>query len=259
MHNLISKVFDDQLAKVDGIFEISKMIQTAAISQLETIQSYEEGLSLENQHKRTIQLCENGLKLIGGIQGSSIEIAETKSWEKLIPLAIILIVTFTEEFLHEIFKNLIYKNLEKTKSLSDKKIDFDWLVDMNYELTKEQVISLVLRAVYEKEHMNFDNLTGINKTFERFFGIAFDIGIESNKDFYYFCQLRHTLVHRAGRADRKFLDLIAKNEIDIEFTEGETIKLDFNDYEKCKKTFSNFFKTVEDTINDSDLVYEDFI
>lgn len=251
----IAKKFLENIAEIDGIFEVAtslKSLYSNALRGLASQQSrYSEKKSLEN----TAQAIEN-------ISNKSIAKNEKLNWEKLYTQAIVLIVSNSEQLLKHLFENLLFANLKTIRCLEKMAFSFQEIQEHNFNLTLEQWQELIWSKIYgegnPKERINFQNIQSIIGIFDSYFGIKITISDELSKKMFLYYQYRHVLVHNGGVLDRKFCDTV--NRITgSNYQPGQRLEINSEVYLDCKKTFIELFDVVERAVKATKLNYAEYV
>ncbi|HVW66430.1 MAG TPA: hypothetical protein VHA78_01720 [Candidatus Peribacteraceae bacterium] len=248
--------FQANLDEIDAIFNTSTALRDVYLQGLRTVQAETEGDFWKKQ-------IGNSIKALEQIADTSISKVEQKHWNRLYAQALLLVISISEQLLKEVFNRLLASNLEKIKMLDRRQISLKILREKNFELSRNDWIELLsdqLFSDYEEENpgskVNLQNIQSIKSHFKSYFELEPRIDDSLQKQLHYFYQLRHIIVHNAGKIDRKFIDNLNKIDVKVPLKIGDRFEIKRKDYQDCKNCFLNLFAILEDEIAEKKLAFD---
>jgi hypothetical protein len=217
--------FQEELENIGKLVETPDMIKRIALSALENALRQDLKFTTKNSLSNTKKSLEN-------IADSSIKENYKIIYSQMCILAVSSLEALLKRYFLDSASFMNNINLENEK-LTKIKITAVDLLNHNLDYTSE-FGNLLLEA----ERASFQDLKSIKETFESYLKLKFNLKIEEERLIIYYLELRHVLVHRGGRIDKKFVDATTKMNANFKnYKPNDLAELDHEDWEKIESSF----------------------
>jgi hypothetical protein len=222
---------EQDLQNIEKLISIPQFIQETAIDALEKILIEEKDLL--NTTKIKIRNTSQALK---NISNGSIQQSFSIIYNQVCVLSVSTLNAKIEDYFINYIASGAWKDLRNINKI---KLTLAELSDYKF-----QIIAPLGKIILAKDNsINFQDLQSTIRTFNDYLGK--DINIEENlkKQIIFYQQCRHVLVHKNGIIDDEFLNKVGSNNLK-NYTLGQQIKLDNEDWLKIKKIFPEIIRII---------------
>jgi len=224
-------LFSEELNDISKLVETPNLMREVALSGIDSV--------LEQSPAAIKQKLDNTKKILENITDESIK----QNYKIIYSQMLILAVSSMEAILKKYLRDEIIKmdkiNNENSK-LEEIKLNAKKLLDYNFN-SNELFCDLLL----EKENSSFQNLKLIKETFEDYLNIKFVLNNEDEKKLIFYLELRHVLVHKSGKIDKRFINSTSKMNANIKnYKLYDDVNIEEEEWNMVKDVFIKLVKNI---------------
>lgn len=218
--NIYVDAMTSYLKDVDRLRQTPETIRAMGLTTLSSI-SVDK---LPHEQQRSVR---NGIAALENISEDSMAESFSAIYSQMCVLAVSIFEAQLKQFFEDFASTpgALSKNSDKLKSI---KFSVHDLIEHDLNLGGK-----IGRLITQKENISFQDMGSVIRVFKDYFGkeLMFEEDVTKRAIFYLEC--RHSLVHRGGVVDQKFMDAVTVRKANLHsYKLGDDISLDVGDWDK---------------------------
>lgn len=229
----------DYVARFTASLEnIDKLESTPELIRQQAISALDHALKQTLPHTAK-QPIENARASLTNISKGSL----ASNFKAIYAQMCVLAVSDLEAILKQYFENAAnaHKNLDLSNiGLTKLKVSLLDIIQNDLRFGGK-----VGKLILEKQKLSFQDLKSIKDIFANYFGKEINLPKPVEQQICFYLEVRHVLVHKGGKVDKKFLDATEVMKANLKsYSLGQSVELDQNDWSTIKSCFGSLVEAI---------------